>query len=253
MGCLASFGQIKNLTFKDAQVTSTLETIGIVAANSNGKVENCHTIGTSSVNGTYNVGGIVEANGRGTITNCTNAAQVASSDNDKWVGGIAGTNHGIVSTCINSGAVSGYSSVGGIVGMNDNSFSQAAVMVACGNTGTVSGSESVGGIVGNNQDATVIASWTINTAEKDGNSDVTDKDGVGTSSGTITSCYSAAAISDWSSVVGAMNGAISTWNTTFGNESKQVNYHWTVGTETNATPVLTSGAPTAASGSGSGN
>ena len=186
-GCLSNRGLIKNLTFKDAQVTSTRETIGIVAANSNGKVENCHTIGTSSVNGTYNVGGIVGANGSGTITNCTNAAQVASSDNDNRVGGI-------VSSCINSGAVSG-------------------------------------------------------------NSDVTDTDidGVGTSSGTITSCYSAAAISDWSSVVGAMNGAISTWNTTSGNESKQVNYHWTVGTETNATPVLTSGAPTAASGSGSGN
>ena len=132
-----------------------------MAATNYGTVENCHTIGTSSVNRKFNVGGIVGANGRGTITNCTNAAQVASSDNDNWVGGI-------VSSCINSGAVSG-------------------------------------------------------------NSDVTDTDidGVGTSSGTITSCYSAAAISDWSSVVGAMNGAISTWNTTSGNESKQVNYHWT--------------------------
>ena len=169
VGRLGPNGQIKNLTFADAQVTSNEgNNAGIVAGLNTGKVENCHTIGVSSVkascapyfqDGIF-VGGIVGYNG-GTITNCTNAAQVEATDGDSKVGGITGFNGNVVSVCGNTGSVSGSTLVGGIVGLNYSN---------------------------------VIASWTITTAEKDQSGATPGtNDGVGQNvNGTIPACYSVA-------------------------------------------------------------
>ena len=206
VGCLGTNGQIKNLTFANAQVviSNEFENAGIVAGYNFGKVENCHTISTSSVKGFSYVGGIVGLN-LGTITNSTNAAQVLATN--ERVGGITGDNRNVVSFCINSGSVSGSTHVGGIVG---HQFKGEKV-IACGNTGSVSGSIRVGGIVGsNNENSNAIASWTITTAEMDKSGTTPGtKDGVGQNyDGNIPACFSVADEAALNSKLDKMNEAL---------------------------------------------
>lgn len=232
---LGTNGQIKNLTFEDAQVASTEgRNVGIVAGVNKGMVDNCHTVGTSSVKAKMFVGGIVGSN-KNVITNCTNVAQVAATSE---VGGITGDNYdGFVSSCINSGSVIGTRLVGGIAG---SQF--VAEMIACGNTGSVSGDKQVGGIVGDNS-GTVAGSWTIDTEEKDYDGEVADtEDGVGYGSdnaNNIIECYSVANAAALNSEVDNMNTAL--WDYYITNNAYN-KYYWTPGTN-GGWPTLTTTAP----------
>ena len=204
VGCLGTNGQIKNLTFANAKVTSNEgSNVGIVAGfNDTGIVENCRTIGDSSVKASSGVGGIVGYN-VGTITNCTNAAKVeATNDEMSSVGGITGFNGNVVFGCINSGSVSGIVCVGGIVGLNE---------------------------IGSK----AIASWTIDTEETD------SEDGVGQYDGTIDACYSVAnAAALDKSKVDEMNIALLEYY-----DTDDTKYYWTPGTN-DGWPTLTTEKPT---------
>lgn len=242
VGNLGNNGQIKNLTFANAQVTSNeFFNTGIVAGcNDTGIVENCHTINTSSVKGYKDysyVGGIVGIN-KGTITNCTNAAQVEVTNENSKVGGITGYNDKVVSFCINSGSVRGSKCVGGIVG--EQYGGEGVIVIACGNTGSVSGGTLVGGIVGlNNIFSNAIASWTITTEEKNRLGTIPGtKDGFGNRE-TITACYSVADAAALDSKVGDMNTALRDY---YNANNAYNTYYWTPDTN-GGWPTLTTTTP----------
>ena len=229
VGVLGEGGKVQNLTFANAQVTSTTEgpciaiVVGLMEQNT--IVENCHTTATSSVKSTsMESGGLVGRNRNGIITRCSNAAQVEGSVD---IGGIVGRNLGIVSACINSGAVSADLLIaGGIVGHN-----KQGLVIACGNIGTINGKYNLGGIVGRHDGGNVIASWTQDTNEIN-NYDIesSPENGVGQEeSGIITACH---VFSQASSVTAAhittMNIAIAAWNATDGNTA--VAYGWQAAT-----------------------
>ena len=210
VGRLGTNGQIKNLTFANAQVTSNDgNNAGIVAGINTGKVENCHTIGISSVkascapyfaDGIF-VGGIVGYN-VGTITNCTNAAQVEATDSDSKVGGITGFNGNVVSVCGNTGSVSGSTLVGGIVGLNNNN-------------------------------SNAIASWTKDFEEKDEAGETPDlENGVGQDQGTIDACYSVADEAALNRLLDNMN--VTLW-TYYNEKNATTGFFWK---ETNSWPTF---------------
>lgn len=181
MGYLGEDGQIKNLTFEDAQVASTEGYVGIVAGFIDGaRVENCYTAEGSSISGAQYVGGIV---------------------------GVA-TNNSMIAGCINAALVAntGGGDTAGVVGNTDNS-----IVILCGNTGEVSATgSSVGGIVGYYKNGSQnIASWTINTTEIDGFSNAASEyDGIGENNGNIIACYSVASNSALNSKLDKMNEAL---------------------------------------------
>lgn len=192
VGCLGEGGAVKNLTLADAKVS-----------------------------GAVSVGGIVGYNYFGSVTDCSNSGEVFGSDN---VGGIVGINEGTVKGCSTSASVSGNLNVGGIVGFN------YGTVMGCSNTGDVSGNSYVGGITGCNFMYECIASWTIETNEKDDSTEVTTgKDGVGrNNSGALYACYSFASPSAVTSeAIRAMNAELASYG-----------YQWTAGTD-GGWPTLT--------------
>ncbi len=93
---------------------------GVVGWNyTGGTVKNCSNTGT--VSGNSYVGGVVGYNDSSTVANCYNTGKVTGSGD--YVGGVVGKNSygGTVTNCYNIGEVNGQSSVGGVVGENDNS------------------------------------------------------------------------------------------------------------------------------------
>ena len=217
----------------DIQVTGTISnpggTIGAVAGENNGTIQNCHIKGGTIQGDNFNdnVGGIVGDN-YGTIKSCSSAVTVRDG---KTTGGIAGSNYSEITDCrstgtVTSGSGSGYSYTGGVVGYNEGAtitacYSTGAItgssdgstggvaganiskvgsgngqIIACYSTGTVSGTGDVGGVVGWN------SSYNIVTACYHAVGKVGDSLGggvVGDNSGIVTACY-------WSGQVGSGNG-----------------------------------------------
>ncbi len=78
------------------------------------------------------------------------------------VGPLAGANQGTVSHSYATGSVSGYGSVGGLVGIN-----ASGVIISSYATGSVSGAKYIGGLAGSNS-GTVIASYAAGSVSGDG-------------------------------------------------------------------------------------
>ena len=138
-GTVGSSGAVRNLTLKNANVSSRdgNNAGGIVGANF-GTIEKCRVSGT--VTSTKGAGGIAGSNNNtiGTISLCENNGVVKGlegegNNNNQFVGGITGENDGTVYGCRNTGAISNAAFIGGIVG--DNS----GTVESCCNTGIVSG------------------------------------------------------------------------------------------------------------------
>ena len=215
-------GTVKNLILEDVDITAAIYT-GAVAGRNDGTIENCSVTGSVTGNALNNdgyVGGIVGEN-RGTITGCAAEGSVKSSgtyiggiagwhregsitdchssatvEGMAWVGGIAGQSDATITACYSAGDVTatksswGYSSAGGVVGLNNN----GAVLTACYATGDIKGDGGyVGGVVGDNAYGTVTACYHA-TGSVNGASGSTGgvvgrnfKDDYG--SGTIFACY----------------------------------------------------------------
>lgn len=190
VGYLDEGGKEQNLTFADATVISSSGySIGIVVGfNNKCTVENCHTTGNSSVEGYATVGGIVGCNHYGFVSACINRSEVSA-------------------TVINEGYLGG---VGGIVGDNFGD------VIACGNIGVVSGDTNVGGIVGRHEYGNVIASWTLDTNEKDseGPAPSSTENGVGYEAPDciITACHVLSETSVVTESISDMNEAIEKYN-----------------------------------------
>ena len=188
-------GTVKNVVLEDVQITSdnSSGSVGGVAGNSWGTIENCSVSG--SVSGTTFAGGAVGSQWGGSITGCSSSATVKG---EACVGGIAGeTNYGATLTaCHATGDVTvendgtSYAWAGGIVGTNGGN-SILACYAADNVSGKGSGTIYVGGVVGENY-ATVTACYWSGLPDND-NGGATKVDGT-----TVT----------WQNAVDAMNTAL---------------------------------------------
>jgi trimeric autotransporter adhesin len=142
---------------------------GLVGYNLiHGTINQCYANG--SVSGSTVVqqfGGLVGEND-GNVSNSYAASAVVAGANSSFVGGLAGWNQGTINNSYSTGNVTGFATLGGLVGYNysggtvNNSFATGNV------TALASGSE-VGGLVGYNYGGTVSNSYaTGNVSGTDG-------------------------------------------------------------------------------------
>ena len=141
----AEKGSIKNITFDNAKVKSTVNhyTGILVGFEELCIIENIKTLANCSVEGKDDVGGIA-GRASGDIGNCENHAMAKGANS---VGGIVGdyreSGKSIIS-CANYGAVTGTgNSVGGIAGNFD-----IGTIQNCANYGDVTGTNYVGNLIG---------------------------------------------------------------------------------------------------------
>jgi len=141
----AEKGSIKNITFDNAKVKSTVDHYtGILAGF--GElciIENIKTLANCSVEGKNGVGGIAGMSS-GDIGNCENHAMVNGANS---VGGIVGDDREFgksIISCANYGVVTGTgNSVGGIAG----DFGSGTIQ-NCANYGDITGADIVGNLIG---------------------------------------------------------------------------------------------------------
>ena len=165
-GCIDSGGKVKNVTLEDVQITSdnSSGSVGGVAGNSWGTIENCSVSGSVSVSGTNSIaGGVVGYQLVGSITGCSSSATVKGV---AYAGGIAGsTNSGATLTaCYATGDVTLESSgtgsyFAGGVGNNGSSSTLKACYAWGSVTGSGSGTVYVGGVTGSNDLGTLTACY----------------------------------------------------------------------------------------------
>ena len=141
----AEKGSIKNITFDNAKVKSTVDhCTGILAGFEElCIIENIKTLANCSVEGKNGVGGIAGM-ASGDIGNCENHAMVNGANG---VGGIVGDYRGSgksIISCANYGVVTGTgNSVGGIAGGYGSGTIQN-----CANYGDITGADIVGNLIG---------------------------------------------------------------------------------------------------------
>ena len=191
---------IQNLTLRGTMTCASSTSGGSVVGYANGKnivIENCFSYVTVTGTG-RNVGGIVGYANSTTIRNCANLGAVTGNSS---VGGIIGGFVGsgaVITGCYNTGAVTATASnAGGIFG-NGN---YGITVTNCYNTGAVSANSNAGGIGGvlkgemNNWTGTLVAAATVSDCYSVGA--VTGGNGafgsVDAGSATVTSCYALAA------------------------------------------------------------
>ncbi len=155
-------GHVRNLNLINASVTGGNSYVGTLAGLNEGEILGCNSAGTLS--GVTIIGGLVGSNS-GTINNSHTNVSVTGSDD--MLGGLLGANDtGIINYCQADGSVMGSTStsirVGGLVGYN--SGISAGTISNSNATGNVTGWGSVGGLIGTNNDP----SNTINTCSASG-------------------------------------------------------------------------------------
>jgi len=149
-------GTIRNLAMQGGSVTGGNNVGALVGNNSEGTLSNVTS--SMAVSGSSNVGGLVGANGgaisiasaTGNVTGLAGgmgSGSVSGDVNGSSIGGLVGSNNsdGTITVARASGAVTGPGEkIGGLVGNNDGTISQAYA------TGGVGGGANVGGLVGRN-------------------------------------------------------------------------------------------------------
>lgn len=100
----------------------------------------------------------------GEIRNLTVEAEIVSGEEQENVGILAGSNSGRIVNCVSRGTVNGYTAVGGIAGINE----ETGKISRCANEAEINGRSRTGGIAGSNEgvieDCTNAGS--INTSQK---------------------------------------------------------------------------------------
>ena len=183
-GRIGSGGAVKNVILTEVNVTAGTS-VGGIAGQNDGTVENCSVNGTVTGRGFTDTGGIVGTN-YGTISGCSAEGTVTGSVN---VGGIAGGSYlGVtIVGCYSSAAVEGYSTVGGVVGNLGNNSSLMA-SYSTGNVTVTSTTGYAGGVVGVNAQGTVTACYHA-TGTVSGQGNVGGIVGMNNNSGQTTACY----------------------------------------------------------------
>lgn len=162
IGNLGAGGAVKNLTVKDAKMSSTGSSanIGAVAGCNCGTISNCHVINNSAISGTYQVGGVAGSNW-GKISYCHVSDNcTVKVESDYYLGGIAGFNaypSGAITACyaLCRLGVTGSANVGGILG------SSAGSCTACYSRCTLlnDAPSKAGGISGNAPGTVTACYW----------------------------------------------------------------------------------------------
>ena len=117
--------------------------VGGLVGHNRGEITACHSEGT--VSGNSDIGGLVGCNEMdATITQCVSAVVVSGTE--EQIGGLVGHNWGHITTSNSEGTVSGGSTVGGLIGCND----EDGAVTQCFSVGAVSGEDYVGGLIGQN-------------------------------------------------------------------------------------------------------
>lgn len=183
-GRIGSGGAVKNVILTEVNVTAGTS-VGGIAGQNDGTVENCSVNGTVTGRGLTDTGGIVGTN-YGTISGCSAEGTVTGSVN---VGGIAGGSYlGVtIEGCHSTAAVSGRSSVGGVVGNLGNNSSLMA-SYSTGNVTVTSTTGYAGGVVGVNAQGTVTACYHA-TGTVSGQGNVGGIVGMNNNGGQTTACY----------------------------------------------------------------
>lgn len=151
-GCLAESGIIRNVTIGAGSVLELNGYSAAIVGYSHGTVENCVNYADILTYGDSNVAGIVGyANYKSVIRNCVNSGDITCGS--KYAAGIVGYNCGLVSGCVNTGNVTGKLMAANITetsifpfgGITAATYSRIEY---CVNFGTVTGYKTLGGIVG---------------------------------------------------------------------------------------------------------
>ena len=204
IGELGAGGAVKNLTVKDANMSSTNSdaNIGAVACYNSGIISNCHVINTT-ISGKYKAGGVAGYNS-GKISYChvSDDCTVKVENSNQYLGGIAGFNaypSGAITACyvLCSLGVTGSAWVGGIFG------SSAGSCTACYSRCTLldAPSSSAGGISGN-APGTVTACYWANVPNATNKFEKSIGDGTD-----ITAEVDGSTVT-WSAAAEAMNNAL---------------------------------------------
>ena len=193
-GRIGSGGAVKNVILTEVNVTAGTS-VGGIAGQNDGTVENCSVNGTVTGRGFTDTGGIVGTN-YGTISGCSAEGTVTGNTNVGGISGLCvpnydtGTGSLIGSTIVGCGstaAVSGSNYVGGVVGNLGNNCS----LTACYSTGNVtvtSTTSYAGGVVGVNAQGTVTGCYHA-TGTVSGQGNVGGIVGMNNNSGQTTACY----------------------------------------------------------------
>ncbi|MCX5644513.1 MAG: hypothetical protein NTZ17_07480 [Phycisphaerae bacterium] len=160
---------ISHLTIKGGSYLGLFGQLASGAEVRNLGVADVDTTGSGSY-----IGGLVGDNYQAHVTDCCSTGAVSGNSS---VGGLVGRNAMTISNCYNTGPVTGRSSVGGLVG-----YHYSGHITCCYSTGVVSGGDSVGGLVGRNGELNFI--------------------GQRTDAGDVTFCYSTGEVSGTSYVGG---------------------------------------------------
>jgi hypothetical protein len=162
-GYLAPGGRVTDLAVQNVNIIGTSFVGGLVGANWEGTVSNCHSTGTVTGTATRlsyayeeSVGGLVGANWGGTVSDSYSIGSVSGKES---VGGLVGFNYeGDVSNSHFTGNVVGIERVGGLVGGNI----LGSVSNSCA-AGSLIGRDSFGGLVGMLMASTVSNSYSTCT------------------------------------------------------------------------------------------
>ncbi len=156
---------------------------GLVGYNASGAIKSCYSSG--SINGQNFVGGLVGINDSGTIMSCSSTVLITGRD--EYIGGLVGVNEsGLITSSSSTGSVSGgYDYIGGLVGYNES-----GIVASSFSTGSVIGDSSVGGLVGVNELGGVTLCYSTGLVTGGGSVGGL----VGVNYGSITSSYSASAV-----------------------------------------------------------
>ncbi len=208
-GYIGSEGRVMDLELMGLEIEGNNTvgyTVGGLVGYNEGLISNCFFQG--SVSGVGGVGGLVGANDQGSVINChtdVNLNDLGTLDN---IGGLIGVNNGKVEDCSSTGIVTGSFYTGGLIGANgggfiNNSYSTCEVnsdvagggligrnneasISDCYATGSVYGTDYVGGLIGWNEG---------NVLNCHSTGDIRGMEGrvgglLGVSTGDIANCYS---------------------------------------------------------------
>ena len=132
-------------------VAGSQTTGGITGRQDNSVIQDCYS--GCFVSGTHRaIGGLLGRNHSGTVSRCYSTGYVVGTGWVDGVGGLVGENSvfsskdasGIITQCFSGGDVSGFSNIGGLVGIN------CGTITNCYSMGSVNGEYTVGGLVGRN-------------------------------------------------------------------------------------------------------
>jgi hypothetical protein len=162
---------------------------GLVGYNTSGStISNCYTSGSMTGSGNTK-GGLVGRNS-GTIEDSHSSVNIStnvfSAGSGADYGGLVGDNQsGSIKSCYATGNITGYSSTGGLIGIN------YVTVEKCYATGNITGTNRAGGIVGFNSGGAISICYTSGSVGS-----ASEKGGIaGTqNSGSIKNCYSTATV-----------------------------------------------------------